>query len=181
MCLIARTASAASCSVMPVYNSRSGAIEDTDHFHREISARRALMTGSVLHCTALYWFKNNGGAGTRKVCVLRDGTRDKRRPMGRAARGARKRAPHLKKDWGQRPGHHRPLARRDADENAHDHAALIIWPIGNLVEEKASVRSLFITSELTRLMKVPSFPRCAPWPSEGRGCASSRRPETSPP
>lgn len=69
-----------------MYNSRSGAIEDTDHFHREISARRALMTGSVLHCTALYWFKNNGGAGTRKVCVLRDGTRDKRRPMGRAAR-----------------------------------------------------------------------------------------------
>ena len=88
MCLIARTASAASCSVMTVYNSRSGAIVDTDHFHREISARRALMTGSALHCTALYWFKNNGGAGTRKVCVLqgvlRDGTRDKRRPMGRA-------------------------------------------------------------------------------------------------
>lgn len=171
MCLIARTASAASCSVI-----RSGAIEDTDHFHSEISARCALMTGSVLHGTALYWFKNTGGAGTREVCGLRDGTRDKdkRRPM------REKRALHFK-DWGQRPVHHRPLARRDADENAHDHANLIIWTIGNLVEEKASVRSLFITSELTLLMKVPSFPRCAPWPSEGRGCASSRRPETSPP
>ena len=34
------------------------------------------MTGSVLHGTALYWFKNTGGAGTREVCGLRDGTRD---------------------------------------------------------------------------------------------------------